>query len=113
MIGVLLVSSAYFYLVEHSVFLARGSLVTAGMAAVAAGFDRWLKLSLHLAFAVYSGLALTKIHPAYGLPILLLLAPLLAWSRLTLLRHTLTEVIGGSVLGFGSALILLCLWPHG
>ena len=111
-LAVLLLSSAYFYLVEPSVFLARGSLVTAMMVAVAAAFNRWLNLSLHLAFAVYSGLILAKIHPGYGVPLLLLLAPLLAWSRLTLLRHTLPEVMGGAILGFGAALVLINLWPH-
>jgi membrane-associated phospholipid phosphatase len=112
MLAVLLLSSAYFYWVEHSVFLAQGSLVTATMVAVAAVLNRWVNLSLHLAFAVYSGLILAKIHPDCGL-LILLLAPLLAWSRLTLLRHTLPEVIGGAVLGFGAAFVLIGLWPHG
>lgn len=112
MLAVLLLSSAYFYWVEHSVFLARGSLVTAAMVAVAAALNRWVNLSLHLAFAVYSGLVLAKIHPNCGL-LILFLAPLLAWSRLTLLRHTLAEVIGGAVLGFGAAFVLISLWPHG
>src|SRR5580658_9306204 len=48
MLAVLLLSSLYFHFVEHSVFLARGSLVTAMMVVVAAVFNRWLKLSLHL-----------------------------------------------------------------
>ncbi len=107
---VLLLSSVYFHFVEHSAFLVRGSAVTALMAAVAAGFNRWIRLSLHLAFAVYCGLILAKIHPGYGLPILIL-APLLAWSRLTLLRHTLPEVIGGAALGLGAAGILIWFWP--
>lgn len=105
MLTVLLLSSAYFQFVEHSAFLVRGSLVTATMVAVAAMLNRWLRLSLHVAFAVYSGLILTHIQPACGLPILLL-APVLAWSRLVLLRHTLPEVIGGSILGLVSAVIL-------
>ena len=110
--AVLLLSSVYFHFVEHLAFLVRGSIVTALMVAVAAVLNRWIRLSLHLAFAVYSGLVLAKIHFGYGLPILLL-APLLAWSRLVLLRHTLPEVIGGSVLGLGAAAILIGLWPQG
>jgi hypothetical protein len=112
LIAVLLLSGVYFHLVERSTFLARGSLVTAGMVALAALANQWLTLSLHLAFAVYSGLILASIHLGDGLPILLL-TPLLAWSRLVLLRHTLPEVIGGSVLGLGAAAILIGLWPPG
>ena len=112
LLAVLLLSAVYFYFVEHSAFLARGSVITAVMVAVAAGLNRWVRLSLHLAFAVYSGLILAKIHLGYGLPILLL-APLLAWSRLVLLRHTLPEVIGGALLGLGAAAVLIGLWSHG
>jgi membrane-associated phospholipid phosphatase len=110
--AVLLLSSVYFHFVEHSALLVRGSAITALMSAVAAVFNRWIRLSLHLAFAVYSGLILAKIHPGYGLPILVL-APLLAWSRLVLLRHTLPEVIGGAALGLGAAGTLIWLWPQG
>jgi membrane-associated phospholipid phosphatase len=106
LLGVLLLSSGYFHFVERAPFLARGSLVAALMVAVAAMLNRWLRLSLHLVFAVYSGLILVQIHSVFGVPILLLLAPLLAWSRLVLLKHTLPEVIGGAVLGFGSAIVL-------
>jgi len=111
LLAVLLLSSVYFHFVEHSAFLVRGSVVTALMAAVAAVLNRWIRLSLHLAFAVFSGLILAQIHPGYGLPILIF-APLLAWSRLALLRHTLSEVIGGSALGLGAAGLLMWLWPQ-
>jgi len=105
---VLLLSGVYFHFVEQAELLARGSVVTALMVAVAALANRWLTLSLHLAFAVYSGLILASIHLGEGLPILII-TPLLAWSRLVLLRHTLAEVIGGSVLGFSAALLFIVL----
>jgi len=111
--AVLLLASVYFHYVEHSAFLVRGSMVTALMAVVAATLNRWIQISLHLAFAVYSGLILARIHPGYGLPILTF-APLLAWSRLTLLRHTLPEVIFGSALGLTAAGLLISFWwPQG
>jgi membrane-associated phospholipid phosphatase len=109
MFTVLLLASVYFHFVEHSAFLVQGSAVTALMAAVAAILNRWVRLSLHLAFAVYSGLILARIHPGYGLPILIF-APLLAWSRLALLRHTFSEVICGSALGLGAAGLLISFW---
>ncbi len=76
------------------------------MFGVAALLNRWIKLSLHLAFACFSGLVLASVHLGYGLPILLLV-PLLAWSRLVLLRHTIPEIIGGSLLGLVTACIML------
>jgi len=112
LIAVLLLSSIYFQFVVHSAFLVQGSAVTALMVAVAAVLSRWIRLSLHLAFAVYAGLILARIHPGYGLPILIF-APALAWSRLALLRHTLAEVICGSVLGLGVAGLMIWLWPQG
>ena len=112
LLAVLLLSSVYFQFVVHSAFLVQGSAVTALMVAVAAVLSRWIRLSLHLAFAVYAGLILARIHPGYGLPILIF-APALAWSRLALLRHTLAEVICGSVLGLGVASLLIWLWPQG
>jgi len=112
LLAVLLLSSVYFHFVEHSVFLVRGSAITALMSAVAAVLNRWIRVSLHLAFAVFSGLILASIHPGYGVPILIF-APVLAWSRLTLLRHTLPEVVCGSALGLGAAGLLIWLWPQG
>ena len=110
--AVLLLSSVYFHFVEHSAVLVRGSAVTALMSAVAAVFNRWIRLSLHLAFATYTGLVLARIHPGYGLPVLIFV-PFLAWSRLVLLRHTLPEVIGGAALGLGAAGTLIWFWPQG
>lgn len=109
MLGVLLLSALYFYFGEHSVFLARGALITALMAGAAAAINPWVRLSLHLTFAVYCGLVIAKIHPVGGV-LILLLTPLLAWARLTLKRHTLTEVIGGSILGLGSATVFIIFW---
>jgi membrane-associated phospholipid phosphatase len=63
---------------------------------------------LHLAFAGFSGLILARVHPGYGLAILVFI-PLLAWSRLALLRHTFSEVIGGFALGLIAASIMLWL----
>jgi hypothetical protein len=110
--AVLLLSSVYFHFIEHSALLVRGSAVTALMSAAAAMFNRWIRLSLHLAFATYTGLVLARIHPGDGLPILIFV-PFLAWSRLALLRHTLPEVIGGAALGLGAAGTLIWFWPQG
>lgn len=105
---VLVPFGAYFLFVEQSSILARGCGVIALMLGVAAALNRWIKLSLHLAFAGFTGLILARIRLGYALPIGLFI-PLLAWSRLTLLRHTLPEVIGGFALGLVAAGIMLWL----
>lgn len=58
---------------------------------------RWLKLSLHAAFAVF---AAALLWPHLGSVLLVLvLAAGVSWSRLTLRRHTASEVMVGLLLG--------------
>lgn len=105
---VLLAAAAYFQLVEHSPAFVRGCLVVGLMMLVAFALNHWIKLSLHLAFAVFSGLLLAAFQFSWGLPILLFL-PLLVWSRLVLSRHLLSETIGGMILGALGAAYLIFL----
>lgn len=58
---------------------------------------RWLKMSLHAAFAVFAALLLWPSVPAVVL--LLVLAAGVAWSRLVLGRHTHHEVLVGLLAG--------------
>jgi len=58
---------------------------------------RWLKLSLHAAFAVFAASLLwPSVMAVVGL---LALAMAVAWSRLVLRRHTLGEVVVGLLAG--------------
>jgi hypothetical protein len=104
--------AAYYRFVAPSPIGFQRSMAILLMVGVASALNPWIKLSLHLAFAGFFGLALAGIHLAYGLPILLLI-PFLAWSRLELSRHTKLEVIGGLALGLVAACILLYFWPQG
>jgi hypothetical protein len=97
-LAVLLPLSLYFLLVARSPILFRGVVVVAVMLALFLGLNRWIKLSGHLAFAGFSAVILTRVHLAYGLPILLFI-PLIGWSRLKLSRHTFPEVVGGLASG--------------
>lgn len=75
----------------------RGVLAILLLIGLAALVNRWLKVSLHTAFAVYTALAFV---PSRGLVAgALVLALAIAWSRLELGRHTLAEVLGGALLG--------------
>lgn len=106
MFSALLPLSVYFLVIERSQSLVRGSAVIALMLAVAAGVNRWIKLSVHLAFAGLSGVVLTRVCHGFGVPMLLVI-PLLAWSRIALSRHTFPEVAGGLALGLVAGGVLL------
>jgi membrane-associated phospholipid phosphatase len=62
-----------------------------------------LKASLHTAFSFYLAVLLWSIGSAAGLT-MLALAVLVAWSRVELRRHTVMEVLAGSMLGLVCAL---------
>jgi membrane-associated phospholipid phosphatase len=79
-------------------FLIRGALGTLAMVAVCAVATRWLKVSLHMAFAALATTLLLALGSIVGW-LLLALMPLLAWSRLYLGRHTPAEVVAGVVAG--------------
>ena len=87
-------------------FLIRGLIVVAMFIVVAAVLTRWIKLSLHVAFATLTATALSLIGSPAGWT-LIILVPVVAWSRLVLTRHSLQEVAAGSVLGVitGCALV--------
>jgi membrane-associated phospholipid phosphatase len=79
-------------------FLVRGLLVTGAMVAVSAALTRWVKVSLHLAFAAMAATAMTIVRSPPGY-VLLALVPVLGWSRVALGRHRWSEVALGAGLG--------------
>jgi membrane-associated phospholipid phosphatase len=79
-----------------------GPLLAAGLVLLAHGLRRWLKVSLHAAFAVFAA-ALVWPHPGLTLG-LALLAVGVAWSRLALRRHTWAEVLLGLLFGAAGGL---------
>lgn len=85
-----------------------GVLAAVAMLCAAALANRWIKLSLHMAGLAFAGVALWPLlWPAGAAAIALL--PLLGWSRLRMARHTLPEVLGGTLLGLagGAAAVAL------
>jgi hypothetical protein len=107
--AVLLMLSLYFFLAVGSSEMLRGCAALAVMLGAAAALNRRIKLSIHMAFAVFTGIISMKIYPGLGLAILIGV-PALGWSRLALARHTLREVIGGCVLGVVVGIITI--WPY-
>ena len=83
---------------EPDSFLIRGILATFLLLLVAAIVTRWVKVSLHLAFAGFAATTLLLLGSLVGY-LLVGAIPLLAWSRLALSRHRLVELVLGLVLG--------------
>lgn len=106
--AVLLPFTIYFHVVERSVVLVRGCLVLAGLMLVAAFLNRWIKISGHVAFATFSAVVLARINIISGVAALLFL-PVLAWSRVALVRHTCREVFVGLILGLAAGMVMLGL----
>lgn len=65
--------------------------------------ERYCKLSLHLAFAVYAALVFATVHPVPGI-IAALLAVAVGWSRLRLGRHVSIDLVAGALAGSGAGL---------
>jgi membrane-associated phospholipid phosphatase len=101
-LGIALVTLlAYLLLFRSQSFMVRGVVATCGMMAVCAAAARWVKVSLHMAFAALAAIALALMRSPVGY-VLLLALPALMWSRLTLQRHTPLEVILGTFIGAGA-----------
>lgn len=89
---------AYLFLLRPESFMVRGVIAILAMMAVCAVATRWVKVSLHMAFAALAATALSLARSPIGYGLLLAL-PALVWSRLTLQRHTVGEVAFGTCIG--------------
>jgi hypothetical protein len=87
-------------------FLMRGILVTAAFLLVAALVTRWVKLSLHVAFAALTATTLYLLDSAIGYA-LIAVVPVVFWSRLALARHRVHELLVGLVLGVLTGIVLV------
>ena len=87
-------------------FLVRGMLVVAAFLLLAALLTRWVKLSLHVAFAALTATTLCLMGSAVGYA-LIAVVPLVIWSRLALARHRAHELVVGLVLGVLTGLVLV------
>ena len=86
-------------------FLVRGMLVVAAFLLVAAVLTRWVKLSLHVAFAALTATTLCLAGSAVGYA-LVAVVPVVFWSRIVLARHRVHELLVGLVLGVLTGVVL-------
>jgi membrane-associated phospholipid phosphatase len=89
-------------------FLVRGMLIVAGFLLLSALLTRWVKLSLHVAFAALTATTLCLLGSVLGY-VLIAVVPVVCWSRIALARHHVHEILVGLVLGVltGVALVRL------
>jgi membrane-associated phospholipid phosphatase len=97
----------YLLVAQPQSHLLRGAAGFVMMFAVCAAVTRWIKVSLHVAFAALAATTLLLIGSPAGW-VLLPIVPALAWSRLALQRHRPVEVAVGAVIGVlaGVAIVL-------
>ena len=86
----------------------RGASLVLGMLVVAAVATRWIKLSLHVAFAALTATVLSLSGSMVGYA-MILAVPAVAWSRLALARHSRAELSCGALLGVATALATVYL----
>lgn len=99
---------AYLGLRQPQSFVIRGAAGTLGMLGACAIATRWLKVSLHLAFATLAVTMLLLLGSPIGW-ILLALLPALAWSRLFLSRHSRAELVAGLLIGLAAGAAIYSL----
>jgi hypothetical protein len=99
---------AYLALVRPPSFLLNGAAATFVMVAACALATRWIKVSLHMAFAALAMTTLLLIGSPVGW-VLLPVVPDLAWSRLSLARHRPLEIALGTLIGVSTGLALVSL----
>jgi membrane-associated phospholipid phosphatase len=81
-----------------------GLLAPVGLLGGAAVVNRWVKVSLHVGFAVMAAGTLIQLGSPLGWA-LVPVALLLGWSRLVLNRHQPAELLAGGVLGLAASLL--------
>ena len=107
-LALLVAAGQWWWLGGRASAISTGMLAVVALLCVAGIANRWIKLSLHMASLAFAGVALLPLVWPAGVAAIALL-PLLGWARLRMARHTLPEVVGGTLLGlvFGAVPILL------
>lgn len=90
--------AAYFATSPGFGFLGRGGAAVCLLLVSAALLNRWIKTSLHVAFAAFAAAVLLVLNRPAGLAVLAFV-PVLGWARLTMHRHSLPEVLAGALVG--------------
>jgi hypothetical protein len=104
----LVIALAWLRLKDPQSFLMQGMLVMAAFVVLAAVLTRWVKLSLHVAFAALTATTLSLLGSRVGYA-LIGAVPLVFWSRIALARHRVDELVVGLALGVLTGVVLVHL----
>ena len=97
LIALLLASAVLVRLVLHNLHMSVALVLSATLIGAALLLARWVKMSLHVAFAAF---ATSLLWPdRWAVVGGLLITAAVAWSRLTLGRHVPADVLAGLLLG--------------
>lgn len=94
----ILAAAVIFYFLDAGPRMMRGLAAAAVMFAAGLLGNRWLKISMHMMFAGFCAVAISRAYPSAVLPSIAFLAAL-AWSRWHLKRHTWPEILVGLLIG--------------
>jgi membrane-associated phospholipid phosphatase len=106
MIAILGFSLVVFYLLGFPRPLLIGMLISLAILFAAMIINHWSKISLHLTFGVYFAVSILAVNYWMSAS-LFVLAVVVAWSRVKLGRHNLTQVLSGAILGAIAGIVLL------
>lgn len=95
-------------LIDPQSFLVRGMFITGAFLLLASLLTRWIKLSLHVAFATMTATTLSLMGSRVGYA-LIGVVPLIWWSRVALGRHRVHELVVGLILGGLTGVALVAL----
>jgi hypothetical protein len=106
MLAGLIAALGWLLLHDPQSFLVRGLIVTAAFLLVAALLTRWIKLSLHVAFAALTATTLCLLGSAVGYALVAVI-PVVFWSRIAMGRHRVHELLAGLALGILTGVVLV------
>lgn len=93
----LLLSAALLWFLTHRIYLPVALAVSSAIFVIALLLSRWVKVSLHAAFAAFATALLWPLKLAFVIGVLATAA--VVWSRLVLGRHVAADIVAALLLG--------------
>lgn len=97
--------TAFLFYFQPDTHIAKGSLLTVILFMTAYALNQCIKLSSQVALSIYFSFILLQFYSDTA-PVLFTFTGLIVGSRLILKRHSATELIAGTVLGFYFGLLM-------
>lgn len=107
---ILFIVTILLYLMHSSRTLLLSILFALILLIISQVVNYFVKCSLHVSFNVYLSFLILRQHLLLGL-VFIIFTVLIAWSRLVLKRHSLTEIMAGLLCGLAiGMLVLISFW---